>query len=87
MGEYERAAFGRPLIWFVLFLQGAQRVRFLSFRRGRCPHRPADKVPCHSVGAATRGRPYGKRIFFWGATPLGEFHKGGRGPLLVVSRG
>ena len=37
--------------------------------------------------AATRGRPYRKRIFFWGATPLGEFHKGGRGPLLVVSRG
>ena len=41
MGECERAAFGRPLILFVLFLQGAQRVRFLSFRRGRCPHRPA----------------------------------------------
>ena len=79
MGEYERAAFGRPLILFVLFLQGAQRVRFLSFRRGRCPHRPADKVPCHSVGAATWGRPYGKASFS-GCDPLGEFHKGGPEP-------
>ena len=48
MGEYERAAFGRPLILFVLFLQGAQRVRFLSFRRG-CGRPRADETsaPTH----------------------------------------
>ena len=51
MGEYERAAFGRPLILFVLFLQGAQRVRFLSFRRGGPMWPPARMVPRIFVGA------------------------------------
>ena len=47
---------------------GGGRIGPLFVCRGRCPHRPE--------GGHTES-PLRKRIFFWGASPLGEFHKGG----------
>ena len=73
MGEWERAVFGRPLILFVLFLQGAQRVRFLSFRRGGPMWPPARMVPRIFVGADVLiGPPEQVQDRFGDVSPAGE---------------